>query len=69
MTIVVHSWPAMQDGELVHANQHACDRWSPHRQASDVRRLVYRLFDRIERHQREREAHQLGYRELGGEGG
>ena len=63
--VCVH-WPMLEDGSVVHANVHVGDLGAS--RGPDARRRTLRLMARITRHQRDREAHELGYRVLG-EGG
>lgn len=62
-------WPMLPEDDLIHPNRHAADCWDPWSRGPDAARRVRAQMARIGRHQREREAYELGYHELGGEAG
>lgn len=58
----------IEDGDLVHNYDHACDRspwWSG---GPGARHALLRRMELVTRNQRDREARAFGYVDLGGEG-
>lgn len=53
------------DADEVHATDHDADTWHPCSAGPVAARRIQRRMARVTRHQRDRDAHEFGYRVLG----